>query len=85
MLLGSVVGSKNVNTNFEEHVMEVTGEDFFYLRRTRAYSRALRQFQLEVMPLFMGEKKEWIISFPMAGLADDEANGLRGDFLRLSW
>jgi hypothetical protein len=72
---------------FENHVMKIIGEEsFFSLRRTRGYSFALKQFQLEVMPSFMGEKKkEWFISFPLAGLADDEANGLKKDFLRLSW
>jgi hypothetical protein len=86
-ILGGIAGSLMLNRRFDEHVMNIVGEEeMFRLRKTTAYSTAMKQWDHEVKQTFTNDpSKEWYVSFPMAELTDDAANHLKNDFLLLKW
>jgi len=87
MPLGSIVGSETLDERFTVHIEKAIGYEAFYsIRGTWAWSDALSRFQREIKCAFEGEKsKKWNVFFPMAGLADDEPNGLKNNCLTLNW
>jgi hypothetical protein len=74
-----MAGSLQLNKRFEEQVRMLVGEDQYYLlRKTKAYEQAVKFFDRTVKPAFRGKKDEsWYVNFPMAELEDDESQGLK--------
>jgi hypothetical protein len=68
-----MAGSLGLNKRFEEAVREVVGEDQFYqLKKTVGWSKALNDFDKTIKPAFNGDLDEvHFVSFPKAELEDD--------------
>lgn len=75
-----------LNWRFEEFVKNIVGEErFFEMRKTRAFSQAMRYFDQEVKTSFKSdENQSWYVSFPMARLTDDPVNNILADTLTLT-
>lgn len=82
---GSMAGSLGLNQRFGEAVKSLVGEDkFFELRKTEGYRAALESFDRDVKRRFKGgSQEEYLISFPMASLEDDEEGGLQANCWRI--
>lgn len=82
---GSMAGSLGLNQRFGEAVKSLVGEDkFFELRKTEGYRAALESFDQDVKRRFKGGlQEEYLISFPMASLEDDEEGGLQANCWRI--
>jgi hypothetical protein len=82
---GILGGSSILTWRFEAFIMGIVGdEDFLELKKTEGYAEAVKTFDREVRPSFVGDSnQEWNISFPMASLEDDPANNILANCLRL--
>jgi hypothetical protein len=80
-----MAGSLGLNRRFGEAVKSLVGEDkFFELRKTEGYRVALEWFERDVKRRFKGgSQEEYLISFPMANLEDDEDGGLQANCWRI--
>ncbi|KFY82655.1 hypothetical protein V498_08516 [Pseudogymnoascus sp. VKM F-4517 (FW-2822)] len=83
---GGMAGSLGLNKRFEEAVKNLIGdEEFFRLRKTKAWFRANTQFDREIKTSFLGKpSEEYFVNFPMADLEDDPQNGLDSNCWRLT-
>ncbi|KAF2735606.1 hypothetical protein EJ04DRAFT_522759 [Polyplosphaeria fusca] len=81
-----MAGSLGLNKRFEEAVKSLIGEEeFFRIKKTKAWFRANTQFDREVKPAFRGKQtEEYFVNFPIAGLDDDFANGLESNCWRMT-
>jgi len=84
---GGLAGSLVLNRRFEDYVKNIIGDEaFMSLRKTDAFSIAMKTFDQEVKPNFTDDpNKSWFVSFPMARLAEDPVNNLLADCLQLKW
>lgn len=74
-----MAGSQGLNKRFEQAVKDVVGEDqFFRLRKTKAFDEAMIQFDRYIKPAFRGDlDEEYYVNFPMAQLQDDPTNNIQ--------
>jgi hypothetical protein len=82
-----VCGSLILNKRFEDHVKSIVGDEVMIgLKKSEAFSLAMKQFDQEVKPNFTADpNKSWFVSFPRAKLEDDPDNNLECDLLNLKW
>jgi len=75
---GGMAGSLGLNKRFEEAVKNLIGEEeFFRIKKTKAWFKANTQFDNEIKPAFRGKSsEEYFVNFPMADLDDDVGSGL---------
>lgn len=80
-----MAGSIGLNQRFGEAVKTLVGEDkFVELRKTEGYRLAMETFDRDVKRRFSGDvREEYLISFPMADLDDDEDESLRANCWRI--
>ncbi|KAF2712359.1 hypothetical protein K504DRAFT_474745 [Pleomassaria siparia CBS 279.74] len=78
--------SLGLNKRFEEAVKNLIGEEeFFRVKKTKAWIRANTQFDRKVKPGFWGKPtEEYFVNFPMADLDDDPENGLESNCWRMT-
>ncbi|KAI9685583.1 MAG: hypothetical protein M1822_004441 [Bathelium mastoideum] len=78
---GGMAGSLGLNKRFEEAVKNIIGdEEFFRIKKEKAWLRANTQFDREVKPAFRGKAtEEYFVNFPMADLVDDPSSRLKSD------
>ncbi|KAG8162026.1 hypothetical protein KVR01_007791 [Diaporthe batatas] len=78
---GGMAGSLGLNKRFEEAVREVVGEDqFFYLKKTVGWSKALNDFDKNIKTAFNGNARDiQYVTFPKAELQDNFTEGLTGN------
>jgi hypothetical protein len=83
---GGMAGSLGLNKRFEEAVKILIGEEeFFRLKKTKAWFRANTQFDREIKTSFRGNSsEEYFVNFPMADLDDDPQNGLDSNCWRMT-
>jgi actin-like ATPase involved in cell morphogenesis len=83
---GGMAGSLGLNKRFSDAVKNLIGEEeFFRLKKTKAYSLADRQFDNEIKIRFRGKStEEYFVNFPMADLEDDRRNGLESNCWRMT-
>ena len=83
---GGMAGSLGLNKRFEEAVKNVIGdEEFFRIKKSKAWFRALTQFDREIKPAFGGKsKEEYLVNFPMADLPDNPSSGLERDVWKVT-
>lgn len=76
---GGMAGSLQLNKRFEDQVQLLVGEDqYYHLKKTPAYEKAVQFFDRTVKPAFRGKKDDsWYVNFPMADLKDDESQHLK--------
>lgn len=76
---GGMAGSLQLNRRFEEQVKILVGEDqYYHLRKTRAYQEAVTFFDRTVKRGFRaGNADSWYVNFPMADLKDDPSQNLK--------
>ncbi|KAG8419671.1 hypothetical protein J3458_004519 [Metarhizium acridum] len=77
---GGMAGSMGLNQRFAQAVQNLIGdEQWFPLKKSKAWAIAQRQFDQEVKRAFRGDPdEEYFVNFPMAALEDDPQNGLDG-------
>ncbi|KHN93782.1 Heat shock protein Hsp70 [Metarhizium album ARSEF 1941] len=70
---GGMAGSLGLNRRFAQAVQNLVGdEQWFPLKKSKAWVIAQRQFDQEVKRAFRGEPdEEYFVNFPMADLEDD--------------
>lgn len=75
---GGMAGSLGLNKRFEETVRQVVGEDqFYHLKKTVGWAKAINDFDKTIKTAFKGDVKEiFYITFPKADLEDDLDEGL---------
>lgn len=75
---GGMAGSLGLNKRFEEAVKNLIGEEeFFRIKKTKAWFRANIQFDREIKPAFRDKpSEEYFVNFPMAGLEDNPGSRL---------
>lgn len=75
---GGMAGSLGLNKRFEEAVREVVGEDqFFHLKKTIGWSKALEDFDKNIKTAFNGNLRDiQYVTFPKANLHDNFIEGL---------
>jgi actin-like ATPase involved in cell morphogenesis len=83
---GSMAGSLGLNKRFEEAVKNLIGEEeFFRIKKTKAWLLANSQFDREIKPNFRGKsKEEYFVNFPMADLKDDPSNNLESSTWKMT-
>ncbi|OCL10017.1 actin-like ATPase domain-containing protein [Glonium stellatum] len=83
---GGMAGSLGLNKRFEEAVKNLVGEEeFFRIKKAKAWFRAATQFDREIKPAFRGKSsEEYFVNFPMADFDDDPANGLDSNCWRMT-
>ncbi|ETI20493.1 hypothetical protein G647_08530 [Cladophialophora carrionii CBS 160.54] len=76
---GGMAGSLQLNKRFEDQVKMLVGEDqYYHLRKTRAYQEAVTFFDRTVKRGFRaGNEDSWYVNFPMADLKDDRSQNLK--------
>ncbi|KAK5223509.1 hypothetical protein LTR72_004895 [Exophiala xenobiotica] len=74
-----MAGSLQLNKRFEEQVKMLVGEDqYYHLRKTRAYQEAVTFFDRTVKRGFRADNEDsWYVNFPMAELKDDPSQNLK--------
>lgn len=84
---GCMAGSIYLNKRFEEAVANLVGvHQFDQLKHTRAFQKAVEQFNLYVKTAFRGDEDEdYLLNFPMAKLEDDEENNLVSNCWNMQW
>lgn len=75
-----------LNKSFEKEVRNIVGEDAFRtLKKTTGYQSAMREFDLVHKLSFRGPgDADRYVSFPMANLEDNKAEGLMKNSITLS-
>ncbi|KAK2691598.1 hypothetical protein QWA68_007810 [Fusarium oxysporum] len=83
---GGMAGSLGLNKRFSSEVENLVGEDqWFQLKKSRAFHLASKQFDREIKRSFRGGiEEEYFINFPTAKLEDDLDNGLEASTWRLT-
>ncbi|KIW93344.1 uncharacterized protein Z519_05949 [Cladophialophora bantiana CBS 173.52] len=83
---GAVAGSSMIDRNLEEEIRKVVGDEAFVsLKKTEGYQNALKEFAIAIKPGFRGkDDRDKYLSFPMAKLEDNPANGLVKNSMTLS-
>jgi len=83
---GGMAGSLGLNKRFGDAVKNLIGEEeFFRLKKTKAFFLADRQFDNEIKIRFRGKAtEEYFVNFPMADLEDDPRNGLESNCWRMT-
>jgi hypothetical protein len=83
---GGMAGSLGLNKRFEEAVKNLIGEEeFFRIKKLKAWFRAMTQFDREIKPAFRGNaSEEYFVNFPLADLEDDRANGLEANCWKMT-
>ncbi|KAF5006441.1 hypothetical protein FDECE_7201 [Fusarium decemcellulare] len=83
---GGMAGSLGLNKRFSSEVESLVGEDqWFQLKKSKAFHLASRQFDREIKRSFQGEtEEEYFVNFPTAKLEDDLDNGLEASTWRIT-
>ncbi|EFY92901.1 putative hsp70 protein [Metarhizium acridum CQMa 102] len=83
---GGMAGSMGLNQRFAQAVQNLIGdEQWFPLKKSKAWAIAQRQFDQEVKRAFRGDPdEEYFVNFPMAALEDDPQNGLVSNTWRMT-
>ena len=73
-----MAGSLGLNKRFEQAVKDLVGEDqYFHLRKTKGFEKAVEQFDRSIKTAFRGDLEEdYFVNFPMSNLKDDPINNL---------
>lgn len=81
-----MAGSLGLNQRFAHAVQDLAGDDQWYtLKKSKAWAMAQRQFDQEVKRAFKGERdEEYFINFPLANLEDDPPSGLMSNTWRMT-
>lgn len=76
-----MAGSIGLNKRFEEAVLKVVGEDqFYHLKKTVGWAKALNDFDKNIKTAFNGDIDEvYYVNFPKADLQDNLVEGLSGN------
>ncbi|EFY98456.2 Hsp70 family protein [Metarhizium robertsii ARSEF 23] len=83
---GGMAGSMGLNQRFAQAVQNLIGdEQWFPLKKSKAWAIAQRQFDQEVKKAFRGDPdEEYFVNFPMADLEDDPQSGLVSNTWRMT-
>jgi hypothetical protein len=75
-----------LNRKFEDHLKSVIDEEeFFPLRKTDGFRRAMMKFDEEIKPDFVSSnKKTYFVEFPGARLTDQPGLNLKSNRLTLT-
>ena len=81
-----MAGSLGLNMRFAAAVQELVGDDeWFGLKKTKAWAMAEKQFDQEIKRGFRGQPgEEYFVNFPMADLLDDPDSGLKSNTWRMT-
>ena len=83
---GGMAGSLGLNQRFLDAVKNLVGEDQYHeLRKTKGFWHAEKCFDREIKKAYRGDQnEEHFVTFPMANLEDDPANGLASNMWRMT-
>ncbi|KAJ3537626.1 hypothetical protein NM208_g6234 [Fusarium decemcellulare] len=83
---GGMAGSLGLNKRFSSEVESLVGEDqWFQLKKSKAFHLASKQFDREIKRSFQGEaEEEYFVNFPTAKLEDDLDSGLEASTWRIT-
>lgn len=75
-----MAGALGLNKRFEQTIRDVVGEDqFFHLRKTEDFDKAMYDFEWRIKKVFRGDlNEEYFINFATARLQDDPTNNIQG-------
>lgn len=83
---GGMAGSLGLNKRFADAVKNLVGEEeFFALKKKKAFFLADRQFDNEIKIRFRGKpSEEYFVNFPMADLEDNPEDHLESNTWRMT-
>jgi hypothetical protein len=81
-----MAGSLGLNKRFSNEVENLVGDDqWFQLKKSKAFTLASRQFDREIKKCFRGGvEEEYFVNFPTARLEDNLDNGLEASTWRMT-